>query len=63
MHKTVRELESEKIQVTTDLCGQALSINIDIQTSKVYSILQIFCWKNELVSWIEVKHLADAGIK
>lgn len=50
MHKTVRELESEKIQVTTDLCGQALSINIDIQTSRVYSILQIFCWKNELVS-------------
>lgn len=37
MHKTVRELESEKIQVITDLRGQSLSINIDIQTSRVYS--------------------------
>lgn len=34
MHKTVRELESEKIQVTTDLRGQSLSIYNDIQTSR-----------------------------
>lgn len=25
--------------------------------------MQIFCWKNEQVSWIEVKIVADAGIK
>lgn len=37
MHKTVRELESEKIQVTTDLRGQSLSIYNDIQTSRVYN--------------------------